>query len=70
MPQIEVKCSVSNCSFWGKGNNCQAPAIMVDIDQHADYSAEMANELGIDTQHQDQASNSQATCCRTFKPRK
>ena len=25
----EVKCSVSNCSFWGQGNLCQASAIVV-----------------------------------------
>ncbi|MEW9668748.1 DUF1540 domain-containing protein [Ammoniphilus sp. 3BR4] len=70
MPNIEVKCSVANCSYWGKGNNCQAPAIMVDLDQHADYNAEMGNELGIDTEHQDHAPTSAATCCRTFKPKK
>lgn len=70
MPQVEVKCSVSNCSFWGRGNNCQAPAIMVDLDPHANYNAEMGNELGIDTEHQDLAAESAETCCRTFRPKK
>lgn len=28
----EVKCSVSNCSFWGQGNFCQASAIIVQPD--------------------------------------
>lgn len=69
MPQVDVKCSVSNCSFWGDGNLCSAPAIMVDLDSHADYDVEVAGELGIDTSHQDTASHSAATCCRTFKPK-
>ncbi|MBP1934199.1 DUF1540 domain-containing protein [Ammoniphilus resinae] len=70
MPQVEVKCSVSNCSFWGKGNNCQAPTIMVEVDQHADYNTEMSSEFGVDTSHQDQAPTSAVTCCKTFKPKK
>jgi hypothetical protein len=70
MPQIEVKCSVANCSYWGQGNNCTAPSIMVEVDSHADYSTEMANELGIQTEHQDRATSSKETCCRTFKSKK
>jgi len=70
MPQVEVKCSVANCSFWGKGNNCQAPSIMVEVDQHADYNTEMSAEFGVDTSHQDHAPTSAVTCCKTFKPKK
>ena len=68
--QTEVKCSVSNCSYWGQGNNCEAPAIMVEVDRHANYNSEMGSELGIQTEHQDLAENSAQTCCRTFKPKK
>ncbi len=70
MANIEVKCSVSNCTYWGNGNNCVAPSIMVEVDRHANYNAEMANELGIQTEHQDKASNSAETCCRTFKSKR
>lgn len=70
MPQVDVKCSVSNCSFWGRGNQCHAPAIMVDLDSHANYDVEASGELGIDTTHQDTAVSSPETCCRTFKPKK
>lgn len=70
MPKVEVKCSVSNCSFWGQGNNCVAPSIMVEVDRHADYSAEMAGEFGIQLEHKDNAADSAETCCRTFKPKK
>lgn len=70
MPKVEVKCSVSNCSYWGQGNNCVAPSIMVEVDRHANFSTEMADEFGIQTEHKDRASDSAQTCCRTFKPKK
>ncbi|MGO4107307.1 DUF1540 domain-containing protein [Paenibacillus sp. YAF4_2] len=63
-----VSCSVSNCTFWEDGNNCNAKAISIDIDQHADFNEEFAaDDLGL--YHQDQASESSATCCHTFKPK-
>ncbi|MCR2803161.1 DUF1540 domain-containing protein [Paenibacillus soyae] len=65
-----VSCSVSNCSFWKEGNNCGAKEIMIDIDQHSQVSfmEEFAgDELGLF--HQDQATESGATCCHTFKPK-
>ena len=38
----EVRCSVSNCSFWGQGNFCQASAIIVQPD--ADETGQTENE--------------------------
>lgn len=70
MPTTEVKCSVSNCSYWGQGNNCVAPSIMVEVDRHANYNTEMADEFGIQIEHQDRAADSAQTCCRTFIPKK
>ncbi|CAM4263816.1 DUF1540 domain-containing protein [Paenibacillus tarimensis] len=64
-----VKCSVSNCTFWGQGNQCNANQIMVDIDKHGavDYSSEFAEGLGMN--HKDTAPQSSTTCCHTFKPK-
>lgn len=64
----EVKCSVANCAYWAEGNSCNADAIMIEIDQHADkkFDAEFAGE-SFDSEHQDTASKSSATCCHTFK---
>ncbi|MFF2090297.1 MULTISPECIES: DUF1540 domain-containing protein [Paenibacillus] len=63
-----VTCSVSNCSFWKEGNNCNAESISIDIDQHAGFGEEFASDdLGLF--HQDQATQSSATCCDTFKPK-
>ncbi|MNO73938.1 hypothetical protein D3C76_649180 [compost metagenome] len=65
-----VKCSVSNCSYWGEKNVCKADLIMIDIDEHASrkYDAEFAGET-FTTDHQDAAASSSATCCHTFKPK-
>lgn len=67
----EVKCSVSNCTYWAQGNNCSAEMIMVEIDSHAkaNFNAEFAGEYGYDSKHKDVASTSSATCCHTFKPK-
>ncbi len=69
MPQ--VKCSVANCEYWATENNCNADVIMIDIDKHAraEYNEEFAGE-SFDSDHQDEASRSSATCCHTFKPRR
>jgi hypothetical protein len=69
MPE-NVKCSVSNCVYWGTGNKCQAELIMVEIDKHAkkEFNAEFA-EIGFDSKHHDYAGDPSATCCHTFKPK-
>ncbi|MEK8129683.1 DUF1540 domain-containing protein [Paenibacillus filicis] len=65
----DVKCSVANCAFWAQGNNCNANAIMIDVDQHAKvaFDSEFASEF---TEHQDKAASIQNTCCHTFEPKK
>jgi hypothetical protein len=65
-----VTCSVSNCAFWGQGNQCGAEAINIEIDQHAhvELSTEFADE-GLGVNHKDSAKESSATCCHTFKPK-
>lgn len=67
----KVFCSVANCSYWAKGNECSADAIMIDIDKHArrNYDTEFAGEE-FDTKHKDSASTSAGTCCHTFEPKK
>ncbi|MCK0471535.1 DUF1540 domain-containing protein [Halalkalibacter sp. APA_J-10(15)] len=68
MAKPVVKCHVSNCSYWGNGNRCQAEAILVEMDAHAerDYSAEFSEELSEQTNH---AQEPAQTCCHTFKPK-
>ncbi|MEK3731162.1 MULTISPECIES: DUF1540 domain-containing protein [Paenibacillus] len=66
-----VKCSVSNCHYWGEQNVCKADTIMIEIDRHADVK--LNEEYGEETfmnNHRDVAEQSSATCCLTFKPKK
>ncbi|EJW17385.1 DUF1540 domain-containing protein [Paenibacillus alvei] len=64
-----VRCSVSNCKFWGDFR-CQASEIMIDIDAHANVKAnsEFADETFIED-HKDKAAKSSSTCCQTFEPK-
>ncbi|MED5020344.1 DUF1540 domain-containing protein [Paenibacillus chibensis] len=64
-----VKCSVSNCNYWGEQNVCKAEQILIEIDKHA--SAKYSEEFGSEhfAEHKDYANNSSATCCLTFKPK-
>ncbi|WP_349407841.1 DUF1540 domain-containing protein [Pseudalkalibacillus sp. SCS-8] len=66
-----VKCNVANCTYWGEGNNCQADAILVEIDQHAneDYDMSVTSSIAEEALHRDQARHSAETCCHTFRPK-
>ncbi|MGF7046119.1 hypothetical protein J2T13_000581 [Paenibacillus sp. DS2015] len=68
-PRTYVKCSVSNCNYWGEQNVCREDQIMIEIDSHANINLkeEYGGEHFVD--HKDQAKSSSATCCLTFKPK-
>ncbi|WP_017755065.1 DUF1540 domain-containing protein [Calidifontibacillus oryziterrae] len=68
MPKVEVACTISNCTFYGEGNVCNAERITVEMDRHAGYDTELSMELG-EANHIDEATNSAETCCKTFKPK-
>ncbi|ULO10260.1 DUF1540 domain-containing protein [Paenibacillus sp. 19GGS1-52] len=68
-PKTLVKCSVSNCNYWGEQNLCKADEIIIEIDKHAGsgFKEEFAEEM-TGRNHHDHAVTSSATCCLTFKP--
>lgn len=67
MPQ-GVACSVSNCTFWDKGNRCAADEIVIEIDAHSKVNVnEEFGKEGFDG-HKDHAESSSGTCCLTFRP--
>jgi len=69
MPNVEVKCTVSNCIFHAKGNVCGAEKIEIDMDYHAkDNNTEFASEFDYRS-ISEEASQSADTCCKTFKPK-
>ncbi len=66
----EVKCNVSNCTYWGEGNNCAADAILVEIDKHANMSVDMSADGNLhEAAHKDTAYDPAETCCHTFRPK-
>ncbi|WP_338469415.1 DUF1540 domain-containing protein [Niallia sp. XMNu-256] len=69
MPNVEVKCSVSNCVFHAKGNVCGADKITIDMDYSSKYDTEFSNELGFERKTEE-ANESSETCCKTFKQKK
>ena len=66
MPNVEVKCTVSNCIFHAKGNVCGAEEIEIDMNHHANNRAEFASEFDYRS-ISEEASHSTETCCKTFK---
>ncbi|MDM5153533.1 DUF1540 domain-containing protein [Bacillus sp. DX1.1] len=68
----DVRCSVSNCSFWGQGNFCQASAIVVQPDaQNAAQAGDdsYTNAVLTGEMLESSASTSVETCCQTFRPK-
>lgn len=68
MPNVEVLCTVSNCTFHAKGNICGAEKIAIDMDFQSKYDTEFSEEISFD-QRTEEASQSKDTCCKTFKPK-
>ncbi|MCL6453353.1 MAG: DUF1540 domain-containing protein [Alicyclobacillus sp.] len=67
--KVEVKCSVSNCEYWARGNECVASSILVTVDRHS--SADLNVEFGMmNGQQADNAAHSAETCCHTFVPKR
>ena len=66
MPNVEVKCSVSNCTFHAVGNVCGADKITIDMDYESKYDTEFSEEFGLGNR-QEEANKSADTCCKTFK---
>ncbi|MBC7347727.1 MAG: DUF1540 domain-containing protein [Clostridia bacterium] len=70
----QIMCTVNSCAYWGQGNICEAPKILVTSDAIGDaYPESMdANEV---TQLVQQAGLTPATtcmetCCKTFTRKK
>ncbi|WP_410984755.1 DUF1540 domain-containing protein [Bacillus cereus] len=66
----EVRCSVSNCSFWGQGNFCQASAIFVQPDDQNTNQPDndsYTNAALTGETIESSATTSVETCCQTFR---
>lgn len=70
MPTLEVKCTVSNCTFHKKGNLCGADKIEINMDYQnlKKDMTEFASDFDLKAASE-KADNSSQTCCNTFKPK-
>lgn len=60
-----VRCTVSNCTYWDEGNRCGADVILITNDRIAGIQDDKMEigEIG-----ETPADASEETCCKTFKP--
>lgn len=66
----EVRCKVSSCHYWGSGEVCQAPSIMVKNNFNGGMGGASEDmEVGGIGQN-DEAGTSTETMCETFVPEK
>ncbi|HEX2954099.1 MAG TPA: DUF1540 domain-containing protein [Bacillota bacterium] len=61
-----IKCSVDSCEYWDKGNYCGASGI--EVDNIVASAANNSMEIG-SIGSNNEANQSEETCCRTFKPK-
>lgn len=68
MPNVEVKCTVSNCVFHAKGNICGAEKIEINMDEYfkSKENTEFASEFGFGATSE-KAQQPSETCCNTFQ---
>jgi hypothetical protein len=70
MMQQTIRCSVSNCNYYGEGNYCQADAIVVHSDSAGhDNGMEQVTSSVTNNEVQSSATKSSETCCETFRPK-
>ena len=70
MPNLEVKCTVSNCLFHEKGNICGAEKIEINMDKQANKNNKAEFGSDFDLAALKKAATSTDTCCNTFTPKK
>ena len=68
MPNVEVSCSISNCTFHAIGNICGAKKITIDMGNQSKYDTEFSQEFDLKSRSEE-ADQSKDTCCKTFKPK-
>ena len=66
MPNLEIKCTVSDCFFHAKGNLCGAEKIEINMNTQSHKKGE--TEFGSEFLYSPKkATDSTDTCCKTFR---
>lgn len=73
MPQVDVRCTVDNCTYWGQGNVCEATTILITSDAVGRRFPESVDAKDVDTildtVGETPAQTCMETACKTFKAR-
>ncbi len=64
-----VKCTVSNCEYWGQENNCTAEQILITAPASALPKVEK-HGVGAEKMHETPIRKVEDSLCYTFEPRR
>lgn len=73
MADVQVRCTVDNCYFWGQDNFCEADSILITSSQAAAQYSESAQNQSpsamVSQIGETPAEHSSKTACKTFQRR-
>lgn len=61
-----IRCSISNCHYWGRGNLCRAGEIMITSDTMSRNLSDTIDAPYASQITETPVSKSFETCCKTF----
>ncbi len=71
MSQVTVRCTVDNCSYWGRGNVCDAREILITLDgvgaRYPDRIDTQQLSTVLEEVGETPAAVCEETCCKTFR---
>lgn len=67
--QQKIRCSISNCHYYGQGNLCQANEILVMSDTMSNNLPELLDAPQAAQVKQTPVAKGTESCCKTFVPR-
>ncbi|MHB1420793.1 MAG: DUF1540 domain-containing protein [Bacillota bacterium] len=66
--QQNIRCSVSNCHYYGNDNTCHANEIMVTSNEMSEELSGSIDNMTATQLTETPVSNSVGSCCKTFIP--
>lgn len=64
-----VRCTVSNCTYWGRGNYCTADQILITAPASAVLAAEK-HGVGAEKLHETPVKKAEDSLCYTFEAKR
>ncbi|SHK24087.1 DUF1540 domain-containing protein [Desulforamulus aeronauticus] len=61
-----ICCSISNCHYWSKGNQCKATEILITSDTMAQNLSDMIDAPYATQIKETPAGKADESCCKTF----